>query len=294
MKDTTEGPKKQSPQQITQLAKGSQLGSMAMSPDGSQLLFTIFTGKDRSDFRSQLLVIRTDGSAGADMVSDGKSLDMMPSYNPGGDQIVFSSNRAGKRLNVWSMSAIGVPGITRLTTGDTNDLWPTVDSDPKQRLFYQAMVDTRPDPRLYMTQLGTVFMTDLTTISGTQPRVSPKNNAILFAAVNEKTGKRDIYRMSDKGGVPDNLTNTPDADEFDANWSKDGSKIAFTSDRAADDSGRHNYDIWMIDLAKPQTPIQITTNGSHDDCPVFDINGSALFLRSNRGGDWNIWRMSVR
>jgi Tol biopolymer transport system component len=156
------------------------------------------------------------------------------------------------------------------------------------------MVDTRPDPRIYMTQIGTIFQTDLTMLGGMQPRVSPKNDAIVFSAANEKTGKRDIYLVSDKGGVPQNITNTPDDDDFDANWSKDGSKIVYTSDHGTSPDGRRNFDIWMIDLANPQQPTQLTTNASYDDCPVFDVTGSSIFFRSNRGGQWGIWRLPVR
>jgi len=49
-----------------------------------------------------MLVVRTDGTGGADIVSDGKSLDIMPSFSPGGDQIVFSSNRSGSLATVKS------------------------------------------------------------------------------------------------------------------------------------------------------------------------------------------------
>ena len=130
-------------------------------------------------------------------------------------------------------------------------------------------------------------------MSGLQPRVSPKNDAVLFAAPGDN-GKRDIYRMSDQGGAPENLTNTPDADEFDASWSRDGSRIVFTSDRGTDPNGRHNYDIWMINANKPGEPIQLTTNGSQDDCPVFDVSGTTVFFRSNRGGSWQIWKMQIK
>src|SRR5262245_59779522 len=189
MKDTSEGPGRSPPQQMTRLARGTQIGSLVLSPDGLKLLFTVLaTGATKNDFRSQMLSIRTDGSGGADIVSDGKSLDLMPTCTPGGDFILFTSNRAGKRLNVWRMSAIGAPGVTRLTPGDSNDLWPSVDSDPKPRLFYQAMVDARPEPHIYMTQLGTIFMTDLTNMSGMQPRVSPKNDYVLFVGSNAKNG----------------------------------------------------------------------------------------------------------
>jgi Tol biopolymer transport system component len=192
------------------------------------------------------------------------------------------------------MSATGAGGITQLTRGDTNDLWPTIDNDPRQRLFYQANVDTRPDSRIYVTQRGSTTLTDLTPMSGQQPRVSPKADAVVFTAFNDKTGKRDIYLMPDKGGVPRNLTNTPDIDEFDPAWNKDGTRLAFVSDAGVDEDRRQNLDIWVMDLSRPERPAQITTNGSHDDHPAWDPAGNSIYFRSNRGGEWAIWKVVAR
>src|SRR5439155_1534494 len=163
-----------------------------------------------------IYLVKTDGTGGADLLTDGRSLDVMPQYSPSGEQIVFSSNRAGRRLSIWSIATSGAPGLTNLTNDEGHDLWPSLDSDPKPRLFYQAMFDTRPDARIFANQVGTVFRQDLAPQGGFQPRVNPKNDAVIFWAVNERTGKRDIWKMSDKGGLPDNLTNTPEMDEFAA------------------------------------------------------------------------------
>ncbi len=293
-KDVSEGNQKEPPVQLTRLPKGTQIDTLAVSPDGASILFTILYGSDKTNFRSQMLMIRSDGSQGAEYLNDGKSLEITPSFTPGGDKIVFSSNRAGKRLSVWRMSAVGAPGIEQLTTGDTNDLWPSIDSDPKPRLYYQASVDTRPDPRIYMTALGTVTRTDLTMQGGTQPRVSPKNDQIVFCSLNEKTGKRDLYLMSANGGTPQNLTNTPDIDEFDPTFNRDGTKIAYVSDAGVDAERHHNYDIWVMDLAHADRPTQITTNGSWDDHPAWDPSGNAIYFRSNRGGEWAIWKISTK
>ena len=293
MKDVTEGPTSEPPVRITDLPKGSVVDTVNISPDGQWLLFTTLTGKTKSDFRSQIYTIRADGSAAPVMFGDGKSLDLNPSFTPDGSQIVFSSNRGGRHMSIWQLAANGEGGVTQLTTGDTTDLWPTADSDPKPRLYYEALVDSRPDPRLYMAQLGTTLRTDLTQGGGEQPRVSPKADSVLFTLVNEKTGHRDIYKMSDRGGGAVNLTNSTEYDNFDPAWSKDGNKIAFVSDRSADEDGRHNYDIYVLDLTHPDKPTRITTNGSWDDCPAWDPSGKYLYFRSNRGGNWAIWRVTL-
>ena len=143
---------------------------------------------------------------------------------------------------------------------------------------------------------------DLTTISVGQPRISPRADSIIFTSTNSRTGNREIYRIPDKGGPPVNLTNDPDSDCYDPVWSKDGSQIAYVSDRGVADISdrgleedrRRNADIWIMDLARADKPIQVTTNASVDDCPAWDPSGNALYFRSNRGGQWGIWKVAVK
>ena len=61
MKDVLEGRQKEPPVQITRLQRGTQIDTLTVSPDGSRLLFTTISGKDRNTFRSQMITIRTDG-----------------------------------------------------------------------------------------------------------------------------------------------------------------------------------------------------------------------------------------
>jgi len=293
-KDVTEGPDRQQPVQLVRADHDTTINSLAMSPDGTQLMFTEVWGHTKDDLRSQILVVKPDGTGGTQQLTDGKALDLFPSYTPAGDQIVFSSNRAGKKLSIWEKSAVGAPGTAQLTTNDEQDLWPAVDADPQPRLFYETLLDDRDEPRLYMTQIGRTIRTELTTVPVTQPRVSPKADSLVFASVNPKTGNRELFLMPDKGGLSQNLTNSPDSDNFDPVWSKDGSRIAFVSDRGLDEDRHHNRDIWVIDLAHPEQPIQITTNGSVDDSPAWDPSGDAIYFRSNRGGEWGIWKIGVK
>jgi hypothetical protein len=296
MKDVSEPTAKEPPQRLTTLPKGTMIDSLAISPDGKRLIFSVLQSRSQNDLRSQLLMIRTDGGGGVESFSDGKSLDLHPAFTPDGKNVVFSSNRGGRRQSIWWISAAGSPGVTQLTNDDNNDLWPSIDA--ARHLFYQAFVDTRPDPRLFLVELGKTTRTDLTQAGGSQPRVSPEtkpdSGTLLFSNVNEKTGKRDIFSVKTDGGIPENLTNSPDVDEFDPAWNHEGTKIAFVSDRGVDEDQRHNFDIWVLDLAHPGQPLQLTTNGSWDDCPVWDPSGNFIYFRSNRGGDWAIWRVSVK
>lgn len=296
MKDVSEATAHEQPVKLTSLPHGTVIDSLSLSPDGSRIIFTALQSRGENDLRSQLLMIHADGSGGVENFSDGKSLDLDPAFTPDGKNVIFSSNRGGRRMSIWQMSAGGSPGVMQLTSDDNNDLWP--DLDAARHLFYQAFVDTRPDPRIFMTELGKTTRTDLTQGGGAQPRVSPDarpdSSTLLFTQVNEKTNKRDIFSLKTDGGLPENLTNSPDADEFAPAWNHDGTKIAYVSDAGVDEEKRHNFDIWILDLAHRGEPTQLTTNGSWDDCPVWDPSGRYIYFRSNRGGDWAIWRASVK
>ena len=56
-----------------------------------------------------------------------------------------------------------------------------------------------------------------------------------------------------------------------------------------------NADIWALDLTQSNAvPQQITSNASQDDRPVWDPSGDAIYFRSNRGGEWGVWKISLK
>lgn len=285
-------PQGSQPVKIASAPAGQTIGSFCVSPDGKSIVYTAMAVDAQGAPKSQMFMVQTSGNGATRNLSDGQSIDLTPAYTPAGDAIVFASNRAGKRLNIHRVSATGEGGVTRLTMADTNDLCPSVDAESKPQLFYQAHVDTRTDPRLYVTQIGTIFQTDLTQLGGTQPVVGPRNE-VLFCQLNTNTQKRDIYKVSDKGGASENLTNSPDADDHDASWNQTGARIAFSSNRDKDSEGRLNDDIYILNLNAPDKPLRLTRNGSIDDCPQWDPSGDFIYFRSNRGSEWAIWKIAV-
>lgn len=293
-KDVSEGPGRAAPSLIYQAPRGVSIGSLVVSPSGSELIFTQITGSSKSDLRSQIMAIDTNGLGFVREITDGKALDIMPSYTPRGDQIVFCSNRAGRRLNIWRKTLSGSGGMQQLTDMEEQDLWPTIDAAPKPRLFYEALSDSLPDAQLFVTHLDGGPRTDLSTAGASQPRIGPKADTIVYTGVNPRTKYRDVYRVSDHGGTPTDLTNDFDSDNYDPAWSRNGGAIVFVSDRAADQNHERNPNIWTMDLSQPDKPTQMTVNGSVNDCPAWDPDGAAIYFRSNRGGQWGIWKIAVK
>ncbi|MGC4032313.1 MAG: PEGA domain-containing protein [Tepidisphaeraceae bacterium] len=199
MKFVTE-PDGEQPTKIAELPKGQTIGSLSISPDGQFIVYSSVGGTETSP-KSQMFRVRTDGGGGVTSLSDGRNVDATPAYAAAGDKIYFASNRVGRRMNIWAINADGTGGVSRYTSSDTNDLWPAVDASAKPRLFYEAHVDGRSDPRLFVVQVGTPLQTDLTTLGGLEPKISPRNDFVVYTLPNEKTGKHDLYRVSDKGGA---------------------------------------------------------------------------------------------
>jgi dipeptidyl aminopeptidase/acylaminoacyl peptidase len=315
-RDVKEGaPGSASPVRVAAAPKGAVIDSLAVSPDGSHLLYTLLREEaGRLTSRLVLVPARGEGEGGGGggngerFLSDGASLDLTPSFTPDGGRVVFSSDRgAGTGVKVWSMR-IGGRDAGRDDGGGgeagqlTNDpgvaLWPSVDSSPRPRLFYEALLDGRDAPRLFVKPLAAEapVSVELPGAGGSQPRVGPKADLIVYAAVtDEATGRRDLMRIPDGGGPAVNLTNSPDSDEFDPAWSRNGRRIAFASDRGTAAGAAHpNHDVWFWDAAKPDEPTRVTTNESWDDQPCWDPTGRAVYFRSNRGGQWGVWRVVVR
>ncbi len=275
--------------------KGKNIDALAISPDGKKLLFTVLV--DKPELHSLMYLMPSDGSSAPEQVNDGDSLDITPSFSPDGDKILFSSDRAGQKLIVCAMSSSGGRAIEQYTVGQTTDLWPSMDSSPRARLFYEACSDRLQVPSIFSRAIDGVGQTDLGVSGGMKPRINAQNDAVLYECYNEKTRKRDIWRVSDKGvgGGAMNLTNSPNDDDYDAVWDRVGARIAYASDRGVDEDKNHNSDIWVMDLTQPNSiPQRITSNPSQDDHPVWDPSGRAIYFRSNRGGEWGIWKILVK
>jgi Tol biopolymer transport system component len=110
----------------------------------------------------------------------------------------------------------------------------------------------------------------LATFSGT-------NGRITFNMFNEATESIEIFSVAPDGSDLQQLTSNPDRVSFFTDWSPDGQKIAFDSDRTDD-----GVQIWTMDW-DGSNEVQLTAGeGFHGD-PAYSPDGLSLAIDS----DWN-------
>ena len=279
-------------ERVTNLPKETLIDSFSISPDGKSIVLSVLqpvTDANPAATRptSRLVLVRIDGSSDAlTNLTDGRHLDLMPSFTPAGDRVVFSSNRGGEMFAVWALPINGSAGATRLASGEAHLLWPTVDSESPERVFYQSLLPAQPLPRIFCTVAGTVFETDLVNVPGQQPRVGPGNDAVVFVSANAPNAPGDLFRTSDKGGIIQQLTQSADLDEKDPAWSPDGRWVVFS--RKSSESNA--VEVYVID-SNGGGERQLTNNPAISDRPVFDPTGEYVYFRSTRGGKLDVWRV---
>jgi Tol biopolymer transport system component len=290
-KDVTDGPVGVA-KRVTDLQAGSSIASFALSPDGKLVVYALVEPDDKGSPKTRLYMARTDGVGGSTGLTDGRQLDLTPAFDPGGDAILFSSDRGGGPMQIWSIPVDGQSGATRLTAGNSDHLWPTLDTSAKPRVFFQALVPGQETPRLYSSVVGTIFETDLVNTGGFQPRLSPRNDALAFVQFTGTARKTDIFKTSDKGGIVQKMTDTPDVSERDPAWSPDGKKIAMTAEVPFANGQGTQTEIYVVDDNGGNLRA-VTMNDALDDMPAWSTDGRTLYFRSNRGGKWDLWKITT-
>jgi len=262
---------------------------LTVSPDGDSVVFAATETDGRIGTRSNLWRVGTRGTGGISRITAGNYYDTDPAFGADGTRIYFASNRNSSVRNIWHVSTSGAGGISMLTRSDADDGWPVVCSETG-KVFYQS----RPE-RVFTTQIWSVaddggLPTQLA--EGFQPDLTPDGETVVFTHIDEKSRRTKLWTMGADALNPTQLTSGVDSNERHASWSPGGRQIVFASNMAKDSNGKKNYDIWMMDLDGGDLR-QLTTNGSTDLYPRFSPDGRTVYFLSNRGFQWNIWRMDV-
>ena len=90
--------------------------------------------------------------------------------------------------------------------------------------------------------------------------------------------RRHYYVQEERLGEPRQAT-FGDYDDYEAVWSPDGARIAFTSNRTNEPDGNVNTDIWTAEIAragKPFAPSRVTDNPGTDGSPSWSPDGREI------------------
>ncbi|MBE6380880.1 MAG: PEGA domain-containing protein [Lentisphaerae bacterium] len=267
--------------------------SFSLLPDGKTLVTSILeelTVKNKTEYRANIWQLNTSiAGAPRKAVTQGDYFDIHPNPSIDGNTLYFSTTRNG-RLGIWNLKLNGKGGLRTVTMGNTADYSPALKPNT-EHIYYAAVLPGSTAAAYIWNKPSNGGMPEQLT-EGASPQWSPDGKKLLYIKGDTKKNKARIWICDADGGNQTQLSvGSGDFNDIDARWSVDGKKIIFSSNRSLL-KGKNNYDIYIMD-AEGGNLTQLTTNGSHDDKPVFGPDGQTVFFRSNRGLVWDIWTMKI-
>jgi len=257
------------------------VGSSVVSPDESLVAFTVrepVMTEDKSEYLTHIHLAKVDGS-GSRQFTRGKSSSSSPQFSPDGKYLSFVSKRDAEKGQVWAIPLDGGEAIqlSDAKNGVSNYSWAPsglkiaytmtdVDSEDEEKAKKEKSQVIRVNENFKMSHLYVAEVSDLEITNTTQVTSgdyhvtsfdwSPDGSQIAFShAINPDIeillGDQDISSVPSDSGAVELLVTGPGVDS-NPHFSRDGSKIAFTSQGGAD--GRVGLaDVYTKDLSSGLT-----------------------------------------
>ncbi len=217
-----------------------------------------------------------------------------PAWSPDGVRLAYSGEMGGVRKIFVKQLDTGEE--KQLTHGDADDIQAAWSPDGSQILFVRAQ---KSNEKLQPTDVfgafegGDIWSIDIATGSETRiietafnPAFSPDGASIAYDAT--RSGPRRVW-MSDRNGHNPQQISTDVSEEtihVRPRWSADGKRLIFQNVE------RTKFNIRMIELAGRKMT-WITNDLNNNLSAVVSHKNDFIYFSSDRGGGFNIWRISL-
>jgi dipeptidyl aminopeptidase/acylaminoacyl peptidase len=247
------------------------IGDPHISPDGKVVAFVLTAIDQKKNRReSAIWIVPADGSAAPRRFSAEGFSSNSPRWSPDGKTLAFLSARASDlpagetpKSQIFLLSVSGggeAIALTKLKNGVQSYQWSPEGSrivvvSASGPMDGVATADRKSDVRHY-AHIQYKF-----------------NDSGWF---DDK--RRHLWVVSVPGGEAKQITEGQDWNDTDPQWSPDGTRIAFVSDRtgkAYDDS--HNTDVWVIPAAGG-TLTKISDHAFEDENPRWSPDGKQILF----------------
>ncbi len=236
--------------------------------------------------RAQPTALPAFNSAAPQKLTDLPGQELFPSLAPDGQSVIFASRHNGN----WDIyrQAAGARAAANLTEGSASaELQPTYSPDGQQIAFRSS----KNGGGVFVMNSDGGNVTQLTD-TGFNPAWSPDGRELALADDNiwDYEGRNTFPSASRLWAINVNTRERRVITERDAvqpNWSPHGQRIAFWGEQ----KGGHR-DIWTV-AASGGAPTPVTDDAFIDWNPVWSPTGEQLYFLSNRGGEMNLWRVTI-